>query len=345
MTPILQKLSLLAYRGMSDVVLDGLGSVNLVVGANNSGKSSVLEGAGLILRPLDPSQWVGVVRQRDASADVLSELSSMFPDAAQPVVDQPLYRDPIRLEGVVSGTPRRIHATCSVPSLVDHLVVDGDVAASRRVDVQVNDDPSIVLKFPVLSPTQHRLPMFRVFSVNPASHYSTEALVDDLSQAVIDGKKELAVELLQVLDPDVVDIDAVLIRQRRTLCITHKKRGVVEFSSFGDGMRRAAALALALARASQGVLLVDEIEAGFHTRVLETVVARLLDAAVLAQVQVIATTHSLEAVDAVLSYFEKNGAKEGLAGYWIQRGAAGHEVRRYTFERLLRMREGGMDIR
>jgi predicted ATP-dependent endonuclease of OLD family len=46
-------------------VLENLTPVSLVVGANNSGKSSILEAAGLFLRPPDPTQWVSAVRHRD----------------------------------------------------------------------------------------------------------------------------------------------------------------------------------------------------------------------------------------------------------------------------------------
>jgi AAA15 family ATPase/GTPase len=47
MTTVLHKLSLSAYRGVSGLVLGDLTPVSLVVGANNSGKSSILEAAGL----------------------------------------------------------------------------------------------------------------------------------------------------------------------------------------------------------------------------------------------------------------------------------------------------------
>jgi len=43
MPPVLQSLSLTAYRGISDLVLSGLAPVSLIVGANNAGKSSFLE--------------------------------------------------------------------------------------------------------------------------------------------------------------------------------------------------------------------------------------------------------------------------------------------------------------
>jgi predicted ATP-binding protein involved in virulence len=201
------------------------------------------------------------------------------------------------------------------------------------------------MKFPSSAAPAHQVPVYRVFTVTPATHYSTKALVEHLSRVVDEGKKQLAIELLQVFDNDVEDLDVVASLGREAVRVTHRTRGVVDLASFGDGMRRSAALALALTRASQGVLLIDEIESGIHYSVLRPVLDKLLEAAAAAQVQILATTHSLEAVDALLLALADRDAADSLAAYWVQRKDGRHEARRYDFERLQRMREGGLDIR
>ena len=187
--------------------------------------------------------------------------------------------------------------------------------------------------------------MYRVFTVTPSTHYSTKALVEHLSRVVDEGKKQLAVELLQVFDKDVEDLDVIASLGREAVRVTHRTRGVVDLASFGDGMRRSAALALALTRASQGVLLVDEIEAGIHHSVLQLVLSKLLEAAATSQVQIIATTHSLEAVDAISGSVEDRATPDALSAFWVQRQDGKHEVRRYDFAKLCTLREGGLDIR
>jgi predicted ATP-dependent endonuclease of OLD family len=74
MTTVLQKLTLNAYRSISGLVFENLTPVSLVVGANNSGKSSILEAAGLFLRPPDPIQWVNAVRHRDIDMSLVDGL-------------------------------------------------------------------------------------------------------------------------------------------------------------------------------------------------------------------------------------------------------------------------------
>jgi len=203
----------------------------------------------------------------------------------------------------------------------------------------------LTLKFPSPSAVAHQVPIYRVFTVTPATHYSTKAIVEHLSRVVDEGKKQLAVELLQLFDANVEDLDVIASSGREAVRVTHRDRGVVDLASFGDGMRRSAALALALTRASQGVLLVDEIETGIHHSVLRPVLSKLLAAAATSQVQIVATTHSLEAVDAIIGSVEDRGTPDALSAFWVQRQEGKHEVRRYDFAKLCTLREGGLDIR
>ncbi len=93
------------------------------------------------------------------------------------------------------------------------------------------------------------------------------------------------------------------------------------------------------------MLLIDEIEAGIHHTVLPHVLARLFEAAAQSQVQLLATTHSLEAVDASIAAAEELGAGETLSAYYLKRADGQPNVRRYDHDKLRRLREGGLDIR
>jgi predicted ATP-binding protein involved in virulence len=343
MTTVLQKLSLNAYRGVSGMVFESLTPVSLVVGANNSGKSSILEAAGIVLRPPDPGQWFSAVRRRDLDMALADGIWSMFPGAQTlHSDDEPTAIASIKLEAQLSGAHRLVEATASALPVLRN---GGTDELSVRVGVSVDGEPPIEMRFPSSKVVSHQVPMYRVFTATPASHYSTALLVEQLSQVIDAGRKQLAVELLQIFDPLVRDIDVVASLERSAVRVTHSRRGVVDLSSFGDGMRRGVVLALTLARAHQGVLLLDEIETGIHANLLRPVLSKLIAAAATSQVQILATTHSLEAVDALVSAVADHNDGDSLAAYWVQRKEEQHEARRYDFERLQRMREGGLDIR
>ncbi|MEW6742326.1 MAG: AAA family ATPase [Planctomycetota bacterium] len=340
---ILGDLNLVAFRGMTNVHLRDLAPVNLVVGANNVGKSSVLEAAALLLRPLDPAQWVQVARHRDFDMSLVDGLWSLFPSGAPLQVDDgPKQTAPFRVAGVVHDTHRDLSAS-GLASQTWDAEESGDL--TLRVDAKVDNKPRHTMEFRREVPAQFGkdVPFYRCFTVTPATHRSTRILVEHLSKAVDEGDKPLALELLRLFDHDVSGLDVSATRGRDGIRITHTTRGVVDLASFGDGMRRAAALALALVRSRGGLLLVDELEAAIHPTILPEVLTRLFAAAATADVQILATTHSLEAIDALTEALRDT--PDRAAAYYLQRDSQGHTVRRYDQDGIVSLREVGLDLR
>ena len=343
----LRSLRIEAYRGMVNVHLEGLKRFNLVVGSNNAGKSSILEAASLVLRPFDPSQWVKVARQRDMDLHLVDGLWSLFPDGALLQLDDgPKQSKKLTIEGDIEGTRRRLFATglARVSWITDEtedlvLSVEANVSegSTKPVKHTMEFQRNELAKF------SNQIYYHRCFTITPATHRSTRQLVDYMSKAIDEGQKTLAVQLLQLFDSDVIDLDISASFGRDRICLNHRQRGVVDLASFGDGMRRAAALALALVRADKGVLLIDEIEAGIHPTILPRVIAALLEAAERVGVQIIATTHSLEAIDAVVTSIPKDD--DSCAGFYLYRRNGQSLVKRYDQMEMNSLRESGVDLR
>ncbi len=53
------------FRGLRKLPLEGLGPLNVLVGANNSGKTSVLEALSILCNSYEPFEWLAMVRRRD----------------------------------------------------------------------------------------------------------------------------------------------------------------------------------------------------------------------------------------------------------------------------------------
>jgi hypothetical protein len=71
---------------------------------------------------------------------------------------------------------------------------------------------------------------------------------------------------------------------------------LVPMSFMGEGIRRLLSVLLAVATARDGIVLIDEVENGFHYSVLTKVWQAIAHAARQANVQVFATTHSWECI-------------------------------------------------
>jgi hypothetical protein len=77
----LDHLTIHQFRGLRDVELSELGRFNVLVGLNNSGKTTVLEAIATYARALRPSEWVELVRRRDVTsrAALIEGLRWLFP--------------------------------------------------------------------------------------------------------------------------------------------------------------------------------------------------------------------------------------------------------------------------
>ena len=73
---------------------------------------------------------------------------------------------------------------------------------------------------------------------------------------------------------------------------------LVPIAIMGEGMNRLARLVLGISSAPKGVVLIDEIENGFHHSVLPDVWRAIDTASKQSNTQIIATTHSFECVSA-----------------------------------------------
>ena len=336
---------------MKNVCLENLSPVSVIVGANNAGKSSVLEAAALLLRPFDPAQWVQVAKQRDLDMVYVDGLWSLFPSGTPLEVDDgPKQTNKLMLDGMLNSCKRSLIST-GLASMTWGSDEAGDL--TLRVDATVKDDISgatpsrhvhaMEFRRDVLARFSDAVQFFRSFTVTPATHRSTRNLVEHLSKAVDEGKKSLAVDLLRLFDSDVEDLDVSASHGRDGVRVRHRSRGVVDLASFGDGMRRSAALALALVRSQHGLLLIDDIEAGIHPSILPRILAQLIHAAEKADVQILATTHSLEAIDALISALTEHPSK--ASGYYLHRSGVQIKVRRYGHDDLIALRETGLDLR
>ncbi|HEY9701661.1 MAG TPA: AAA family ATPase, partial [Allocoleopsis sp.] len=83
----LENLNIEKFRGLRDLELKNLGQINLLVGINNCGKTSVLEALSIYCMPLDITVWLHTLNQRNemmknpGRSSVLESLKWLFPQS------------------------------------------------------------------------------------------------------------------------------------------------------------------------------------------------------------------------------------------------------------------------
>lgn len=86
--------------------------------------------------------------------------------------------------------------------------------------------------------------------------------------------------------------------------------------SLGDGMYRALGIALALANARNGILLIDEFENGLYYTVQPDIWQLIFQVARRLNIQVFATTHSWDCIEAFQQAMQKEPKQRDYLFVW-----------------------------
>jgi hypothetical protein len=130
---------------------------------------------------------------------------------------------------------------------------------------------------------------------------ASQGLAPLWSQVEERGESGQVEYLLKQLDPDVASIRLAAGESSRAYVrVQHRRLGYVPLELLGDGFSKALSMACNLVAASGGVMAMDEFDVSLHIGALHTIISFALEAARRLDVQLFLSTHSLDAVDALI---------------------------------------------
>ncbi len=319
------------YRGFEQFEMNGLGRLNLLVGTNNSGKTSVLEAIYLLSSVGDPAALSQLLWRRGERLPPLLSTSGDRPPRRSPVEldvshlftgHEAQVGSSIRVSARNQGPMRTLEYVIAElsPRDQEHLFgPDDEGSLTARLVLQVSGNPKPPVGLIPLTrsgglftdaiDTSVRRARQRTTDVPPAYFITTESLSGDelvamWNRIALTPNEALVLKALQFLDCDIERIAAQATsgpyyssQSRGGFIIKRKEREQpVPIGSMGDGMWRMLAMAIAITQCKGGVLLVDEIDTGLHYSVMSQMWSLIYNAAKELDVQVFATTHSYDCV-------------------------------------------------
>ena len=345
---ILPSLEIQNFRAFGKLTVPTLSRINLITGKNNVGKTSLIEALWLYASGGSASSIRKILADRDELGedhlvrragsrpsdtdlgdehrlDVLRSLFNAWPrsfDKAENVYIGPRNHS----AGMSLGVGWYAYFEDSDPEATEQLQLEPVMQADRAK----HDDarPWITVRH---GKSSFRYRAIRVFDrttfesagngkVIPhqyvgsdgLSEYDVSSLWDEIQLTDLEHD---VIEALQMIAPSV---ERVSVRrsggsQARLVPIV-KMRGTDEIRplrSLGDGMSRVFNMSLAIANASGGILLVDEIENGLHYSVMAAIWRSLFQAAMKLNVQVFATTHSWDCITAFQQVSAEHAGQDG----------------------------------
>lgn len=315
------------YRTFRELQVERFGRVNLLVGRNNAGKTSLLEAIRLYAQRGALSALVDILAARGEwpPRSPRSEfVDDLDPERYVTAFEQLFYGRRSSREGLPtlsvapSGqTPRglRVHLEwqrfardleAQRRGLLDLGTVDPltvrirptltvEFADEEPAVVPLDRDPQALGRF--LSGDADAAMLRNTVSV-PAGGIGSQALGRLWDTVTLTEYEDIALDALRIIAPSVRRLTFVGDRTdaRRAVVRAEEFERPVLLGSMGDGMNRMLGIVLSLINARGGVLLVDEIENGVHYSVQQELWTLLFRTAKQLDVQVFASTHSWDCI-------------------------------------------------
>jgi predicted ATPase len=304
---MLNTLTIKGFRCFQELRVEPLKQVNLFVGKNSSGKTSILDAAELVAMGSVEGLVRSAVRRGEQilTPAVLTAAEEKF---SEHVVDPSHLFFGHALEvgnnfTIDSAGEAHRHVQCTV----EHASVSDTIILSLRFVSHLT--PKKTADRLSISPAGGALPPpRRQAEPSPPVNFLKSEGIDVFSlnqlwdRVVLTPEEEPVLEALQIIDPRV-DRIAFLGGGRSTSSNIVVKLSEMErrlpLATLGGGMEHLFALALHLSSAQKGFLLVDEIDTGLHYSVMVDMWRLVVETARRLEVQVFATTHSLDCVRAL----------------------------------------------
>ena len=372
----LPNLSITGFRGIDRLSIGRLGRVTLLAGRNGVGKTTVLDAVRVYAARGRPSVLNDILDKRE-------EVIAGYDEDRAPFMS-PDYAALFHGRVATRSTPIVIGPTDRKDDLRIEMAMPADWTASqKRLFADLSEDPDIQAVKIVYRKKKKLLPWFLAVNERRSrwasrryARHLPRSLFDDgewpvteceaLGPGLPDGSQlsrfwdkvalthdeDLAIEALRLLLDDRIDRVAVVgddeprYRRdgRRVVAKLQGHSRPVPLKSLGDGVTRMFAAGLALANSRGGFLVVDEAENGLHHSVQRDFWRLVLRAAHENNVQVLATTHSLDCVKGFGRAATESGDAEGVV-VRLERDEEGVRAVEYTEEELETVAEQDIEVR
>ena len=370
---MIEQFEVVSYRGLRGLSLDGMRRVNLVTGPNGVGKSSLAEALWLFHGRYNPTNlFTQTVQRLDSSPG----LGLLAPLGGSPV--ELRGREDGALHGVrfeftgfeqpepahTNGSPRSGGADAGVePRTVTGNIVseaaeglnlfaplgilqveygpDGPQARAYRSEILGGLGG---LRFARPLPAIARPPGALVNRDSPFPVDSTK--VEQFSSTVARGEKRRLLDVLRLMRPPIEDIEILTHLGAPSLWADVGEPELLPLEAVGGGTVRLLGLLLSFFSARGGLVIIDEIENGIHHSALQELWQQVLQLSETLNVQVVATTHSLECVNAAVAVADAAEASSDLVVhrmYETEEGARRSVT--YGGDKLMAALDLGFDVR
>ncbi|TAF07739.1 MAG: chromosome segregation protein SMC [Nostocales cyanobacterium] len=348
------------FRCFKSFELQQLGRINLLVGENNSGKTSILEAIQLLCSRTDLDPLAEVINNRgedfwsddgkgERQLDIRhlfygheiepgSKLSiSVINDNTQEKFDILIamlranntsygYDETHIYEKQVNSNDESFDDLKKLGFIVTWI---RDEQPSEKLALYISPDGGLPIDSIMMFRHRKSLSASKTPKTQfiKSSSLQTEEMIELFDQLVLTPEERIVEDALQRIDSKIQRIAPVSSQKLRYslgsrggFLVLLSDGKRVPIGSMGDGIWRILGLALAIVSAKDGYLFVDEIDTGLHFTAMSDMWKMIWDTAKRLNVQVFATTHNSDCWKSLADIAEQEDTDDGIRIHRIEKG-------------------------
>lgn len=195
-------------------------------------------------------------------------------------------------------------------------------------------------------PNNQIMLLSRTTYINPLTLYNgLDSLVSDwISTMDLKGKKQNIIDSLKTIEPELTNVITIT-NQGQVQVYAKIADQLLPIRLVGDGLGRLLFVLLAIAANPDSIILIDEIETGFHYTMMETLWKLIAQSAREYNCQVIATTHSYECIQKAVLGIRSAEMEKQFCMYRVEHRDGENRAFRFNGEMTQQSIEMNMEVR
>lgn len=307
------------FRGIKSLNIEDFKNINLFVGRNNCGKTSILESIFLSIGVSNPQLAInidsfrGIIHNQNDDFNFIFynlnhnnriNIKTQFINASQyrNLIISPILK--VTEKGINTNKSKEVSSTSTL--VADKGIAGVNFEFSVKSLSQSRDNflkSSIELQpagIKFHSAKEYSEKIIGVF-LNPRNY--NQELHERLDKIIQRKEQKKFIKTLKAIDPRITDI---ALGSNNMIYFDIGIEMLIPIQLMGDGISRLLSIMMAMASFENGIILIDEIENGLHASALEHLWSILKEGSETYNVQIFATTHSLECVKTFSNVFNQD---------------------------------------
>src|SRR3989339_229880 len=291
-------LEITGFRGIKHLKIDGFGDINLLVGKNNSCKTTVLEALFLLTGISNAALVETINRFRDLISESNEDFSFIFHNLD--------FESKLVLKAFLNNNKFKqlqSYETSIQKKVINELLFNFSIFEKNKNNYQSKlgfKDRELIA-----FPTQNYKEKLFGFYITPKYSISHD-IHQTLEDIIVNKKKDEIINILQLIEPNIKDISFGL---NRMIFVDIGVDKLLPLNLQGSGTIKLLQIILALYKVKDGIIFIDELENGFHFSTLKDIWKIIIETSKKNNIQVFVTSHNLDTLKFLKSAIEENEDK------------------------------------